>query len=319
MFLFLSISLKAQNTEKVSWLQPSDTLHKGRFYTTAICGGLTYTGVVIGLNQIWYAEFPRSNFHLFDDSGEWEGNDKAGHFLTTYFESAWSFKGALWTGIPRRKAMWLGAGLGMLYQSTVEVLDGFSEKWGFSLYDMAFNTLGAGLFVGQELLWEEQRIILKWSNFPIKYDNIVFENPDGSRAELQQRVDELYGTSLAERLLKDYNGQIVWASFNLKAFSQNENTTLPGWLNVAVGYGAENMFGGFDNEWIDEAGHTFIIPDQILPRYRQFFLSPDIDLSRIKTKSHLLKTLFYLANMIKVPAPAIEVNTQGKFRFWWFR
>ena len=292
---------------------------KGRFWTAAIGGGLTYTGVVIGLNAAWYKDYPRSAFHLFNDSGEWEDIDKAGHFLTTYFESNWSFKGALWTGMPRRKAMWLGAGLGLLYQSTVEVLDGFSTKWGFSVYDMGFNILGGGLFVGQELLWDEQRIVLKWSSFPQKYSNIVITNTEGAESILQQRVDELYGTSLAARLLKDYNGQTIWASFNLQAFSKNGNTTIPGWLNIAVGYGAENMFGGFENKWMDDAGNAFEIPNGILPRYRQFFLSPDIDLSRIKTKSPLLKSLLFLANVIKVPAPAVEVNTNGKVKFWWLR
>ena len=53
-----------------------------------------------------------------------------------------------------------------------------------------------------------------------------------------------------ERMLKDYNGQTYWLSANLKSFFQGSN--IPAWLNVAVGYGADGMFGGFENKWIDE-------------------------------------------------------------------
>ncbi len=320
LFLLGAGLAQAQTDGGPTLLAPADTFHQGRFWTTAACGAAVYTGVMIGLNEAWYADHPRSGFHFFNDWGEWQDIDKIGHSYTTYFETAWSFQGARWTGLPRRKALWLGAGLGMLYQTSVEMLDGFSQKWGFSVYDMAFNTLGAGLFVGQELLWEDQRILLKFSSCPKQYDDLHITNADGASTSLQQRVDELYGTSLPERLLKDYNGQTLWASFNLRAFAKNhENNILPKWLNLAVGYGGENMYGGFENKWTDEAGNTFELPQSLVPRYRQFFLSPDIDLTRIPTKSPLLKTLLFLANALKVPAPALEINTRGKLKWWWVR
>ena len=51
-------------------------------------------------------------------------------------------------------------------------------------------------------------------------------------------------------MLKDYNGQTYWLSANLKSFFPGSN--IPPWLNVAIGYGADGMFGGFENKWIDE-------------------------------------------------------------------
>ena len=72
------------------------------------------------------------------------------------------------------------------------------------------------------------------------------------------------------------------------------------------------MLGGFENKW-EENGETVDRSD--IPRVRQFYLSADIDLTRIKTKSALLKTVFSLVNIIKVPAPALEVNTDGQVKF----
>jgi len=320
-FILFICQIRGQEAQTpLRFLEAPDSLHKGRFYTALIGGSLTYAGLMIGLNEAWYKDIPRSKFHFFDDGTEWRYMDKAGHFMTTYYESHASYMGARWTGIPRRKAMWLGAGLGLLYQSSIEMFDGYSEKWGFSVYDMVANTLGAGFFVGQELLWQEQRILLKFSSLPPSYEEQVFIDQFGNEQSIQARVDDLYGTSLPERILKDYNGQTIWASFNINSFHNNDHTKIPDWLNIAVGYGANNMFGGFVNEWeINEEGDLFVIPNGTLGRYNQFYISPDIDLSRIKTKSPLVKTLLFLLNGLKVPAPAMELNTNGKVRFWWLR
>jgi hypothetical protein len=49
-------------------------------------------------------------------------------------------------------------------------------------------------------------------------------------------------------------------------------------------------------------------------RISQYYLSLDIDLSRIKTKSHLLKTIFDVLNVIKIPFPTLELNSQGQLK-----
>ena len=46
------------------------------------------------------------------------------------------------------------------------------------------------------------------------------------------------------------------------------------------------------------------------PRYRQYFLSLDVDLARIKTKSHFLKFILNGLNFIKVPFPTLEYNNE---------
>lgn len=313
--MFSMLSVHAQHQEKLPFLQPSDTLNDWRFWGSAVTGATIYTGVMIGLNELWYSEYERTRFQLFNDLGEWEDMDKMGHLCTAYVEANWVYKGARWTGLEERKSIWLGVALGSLFQASIETLDGFSEKWGFSIPDIAFNTAGVSIFAAQQLIWEEQRILFKVSSYHEPYPDILVPSTSGgSSISLRDRAKDLYGEAYSARFFKDYNAQTIWASANLRSFMKKENSKIPKWLNVAVGYGAENMFGGFDNTWSD-GEVNYVLDENAFPRYRQFYLSLDIDLTRIKTKSPFLKTVFNIINVIKIPAPTLEINTLGKVKF----
>ena len=180
------------------------------------------------------------------------------------------------------------------------MLDGFSEGWGWSWADFGANILGSGILVAQELAWDEQRIKLKFSVHRKSYND----------PELNARSDELFGESSIERYLKDYNGQTYWASISPRSFFRESKW--PAWLSVAVGYGAEGLFGGTENIATDADGNvTFYRPD--VKRYRQWFLAPDIDFSKIKTRKKGVKIALTLLNMFKFPAPSLEFSN-GKFR-----
>lgn len=310
--------LYGQGQKPYQLLEPADTFNRSRFWLAAGTGAGIYAGASIGLWHAWYQSFELTGFHTFNDAGEWEHMDKIGHSFTTYIESELIFQGARWTGMSREKAMWTGAGGAMLLQTTIEVMDGFSAKWGFSWSDMAFNAAGAGLFVGQELLWKEQRLRFKVSNIrPAYTTDPIYSVDGGAVSSLRERAFDLFGASFAEAFLKDYNGQTLWLSVNPSAFllPRNPESSFPKWLNVSIGYGAENMYGGFANTWTDEAGNRFILDEAAYPRYRQFYLSLDVDLTRIRTRSRLLKLLFGAINWIKIPAPTLEINTKGDVLF----
>jgi hypothetical protein len=126
---------------------------------------------------------------------------------------------------------------------------------------------------------------------------------------LRERADHLFGKSFGERMFKDYNAQTIWLSANLKSFLKASN--LPPWLNVAVGYGGDGMYDATENTWTDAIGNIYDRRD--IPRYRQFYLAPDIDLTRIQTNSKSLKIILFILNTFKFPAPTIELS-QGKLR-----
>ncbi|MGG9972535.1 DUF2279 domain-containing protein [Ferruginibacter sp. SUN002] len=289
------------NTDPNHYLLTKKRIKK-RINTIAAANIGGYTAVMFGLNAAWYANYPRSSFHTFNDSKEWLQVDKVGHMYSAYIESRASMEMWRWTGIGRKKRIWLGGLSGAVYQTVIETLDGFSAEWGWSWGDFGANVLGSGALIAQELAWNDQRIKLKFS----------FHKNTYADATLNTRADKLFGKTLAERFIKDYNAQTYWASANIKSFFPKSN--LPEWLGVAVGYGANGMFGGFENKWevIGPGGGTEIDRSDI-KRYRQWYLAPDIDFSKFKTKKKGVKFLFSVLSAFKFPAPSIEFS-QGKFK-----
>lgn len=259
-----------------------------------------YGGAMVGLYSEWYKNYPQTNFHVFNDIKEWQQIDKVGHAFSAYAESKVSMELWRWTGISRKKQIWIGGMSGAFYQTVIEMLDAYSAEWGWSWGDFGANIFGSGMLVAQELAWNDQRIQFKFS-FHRKWYN------DPS---LNKRSDEIFGKSTAERFLKDYNGQTYWLSANLKSFFPKSK--LPAWLNIAVGTGADGMFGAFDNTGKDENGNINFNRTDI-KRYRQWYLAPDIDLTKIKTNKKGLKLALRLLNVIKVPMPTLEFSN-GSFK-----
>ncbi len=263
-----------------------------------LIGGLNVVGygssIIIFDNQ-WYKNYPKTSFHTFNDSKEWLQMDKLGHAWAAYNSGRGSAAMWAWTGIGAKKATWIGGLSSTVYLTVIEILDAHSSKWGWSWADMGANVFGSGLFISQQLGWEEQRIKLKFS----------FHKKDYGGSMLNARADELFGESLAERMLKDYNGQTYWLSANLKSFFRKSN--LPAWLNVAIGYGADGMFGGFENKW-DNGDPGFPIDRTDIKRHRQWYLAPDINFSSIRTKKRAVKILLGALDAFKFPAPSLEFS-----------
>jgi hypothetical protein len=72
------------------------------------------------------------------------------------------------------------------------------------------------------------------------------------------------------------------------------------------------MLGGRENRWEDDASVATDRSDIL--RYRRIFLSLDVDLSRIPVKNRLLKSAMSLINIVKIPAPALEIDGRGRIR-----
>lgn len=309
----LSGNSQSVDYQKKSFFAPSDTFNQKRFNYALGISAVTYTGFSIGLYHAWYKQYPQGKFRFFDDYGEWNNMDKVGHVYTSYFQGVLCYKGAKWTGLSDDKSIWVGVVCGSLFQSTIEVMDGFSTQWGFSLSDMGANTAGVGLFAVQQKYWKEQRISLKVSSIPKVYPNYIVIGTEGTSITLQERADNLFGSSFPERFLKDYNAQVYWASVNVNSFLPESNKW-PDWLNVAVGYGADNMFGGFENEW-ETNGERFFVDTDAYPRVHQFYLGLDLDLTKINTQNPFLKGILSMFNIFKAPSPALELNSRGEFTF----
>jgi len=142
------------------------------------------------------------------------------------------------------------------------------------------------------------------------FDRAPLRSFDDWTSNLGYISRERFGSNFFERYLKDYNAQTIWLSANPRSFLPKSK--IPPWLNVAVGYGSENVYGAYSNTWREDGVSFRYRPE----RYRQWFLSPDIYLSRIPTKKRWVRLTLGILDFIKIPAPALEYS-QGKFKGHW--
>ena len=250
-----------------------------------------------GLYFLWYSKYDLGGFHWINDNPGWLQMDKVGHTVTNYQVIHKCYSWNRWAGMDKKKALIWSASVAYGFQSLIEFFDGLSVAWGASAGDIAANTLGLASFVSQELAWDEQRILWKFSFRPNNYSQYG--------EEVQTRAEKLYGTTIYESLLKDYNYQTYWLSANISSFAPNSEW-LPKWLNVAVGYSGEGLLGANWNVWYGE--NECFQDFETIPRYRQYYLSLDIDWTRMKSKRKWFKTVAPFLNILKIPFPAIEYS-----------
>lgn len=270
------------------FFQPADSLNKARVIGTSIGVGSVWTTSMIGLSQVWYADFPKSKFHTFNDSKEWMQMDKMGHVFAAYHLSKQTSSLYRWSGMSKKNAAWIGAGVGWGYQLSFEFLDGTNAAWGFSWSDIVANTFGSGLFLAQELWATEQLIQLKFSYSPSPYASIR---------------PEVLGSSFSERLLKDYNGQTYWLSASPGVLFPKSR--IPKWIAVAVGYSVDAKLVG-TTDFFQTANGL-----QTFEATREIVFSLDIDVNQLGIRKQWIKKLLSPFNTIKVPFPALIVRGNG--------
>lgn len=262
--------------------QDSSKLHPHRLKLLAIGSTIGYSGLLLGLNSLWYQDHPQTTFHFFNDNRQWMQVDKAGHTYSAFQLSRAGSEALLWAGMDSRQASLIGSLGGWLFMFPIEILDGHSADYGASWGDLAANSLGSLLFSSQVLLWDDIRLKPKFSFHPSPF---AAERPN------------MLGHNFHNQLLKDYNGQTYWLSASIHKFLPNGNK-FPHWLNFAVGYGTEGMVYAHPSASY-EAGYNPL---------HQFYLGPDIDLSFIHTRKKAIKVLLFILEGIKLPSPALEIN-----------
>jgi hypothetical protein len=272
-----------------SFAKPSDTLNSKRQNAVFIAEVVGISAGLFTLKQFWHNDYAKSDFRLINDNSHWLQMDKAGHIFSAYHIGRVGAEMLEWSGSSKRNQRLYGATLGFAFLSAVEIMDGYSADRGASYGDIFANAGGTALYISQDLLWNEQRIVPKFS-----FHQTVYPSAQPT----------ILGESWSGQIRKDYNGQTYWLSANIASFIPESK--VPKWLNLAVGYGAEGMI----------TGEEVLVNAVFLPeskRIRQFYLSLDVDLTRIETKSHVLKTIFSVFNTIKIPAPTLQVCSNGSF------
>lgn len=280
-----SIFKNAKNKSTKKWVLPT-------IATTTYIGGMTF------LYQTWYKDENQTSFHFFNDNKQWNQLDKFGHAYTSYQLGKITYYALKKLNYSEKTAL-LSSTAGFWLMLPIEIFDGFSPSYGASYGDIIANGTGSLLFLSQQIVFKEQRIQFKFSFSPTSYSDL--------------RPNTL-GENLPTKIIKDYNGQTYWFSSSptlwFKGLNQENNTgsiktKFPKWLALSVGYGANNMLYGAENQ-NNENGYQ---------SSRTFYFSLDINWSQIDTKRKGLKFLFNVFDGIKIPFPALYYDTQKGFNY----
>jgi hypothetical protein len=267
-------------------------INRGTWYFLII-----YGVSLLVLSQLWYTH--PVEFHFFDDSREWLGIDKIGHWFTAYLLSllcVWLFSGNHKPG-SRPDAYWAIGGF--LLMIPIEIMDGFSANYGASVFDLMANL--AGSLTAYVLLKLEMADTV-YPKFSFHFTSYALLRP------------QLLGSVWPERILKDYNGQTYWISIRCK--DMPGLTFMPYWLLLSIGYSADGLLGGHDNK-ADQPGER-VVDYSYITRANKIILSFDLDGTSIPVKNKYVKYILNVSRCVKVPAPAIEFNSALGLRFHFF-
>ena len=225
-----------------------------------------------------------SHFHFENDFDYALNLDKFGHFAAGVILGESFYEGYRWAGIPEFRS-YLFAGLSaMATHIAIDVKDGFSPAWGFSIFDVLSGTLGGFLPMAERYVPIFKYVDLKWSywiNTTYYYDKTT------------HRGEAIF--------TDDYVNQTFWASFKpYRLLPAPARKYYPSWLAFAVGLS------------IDEKAMDFHADDK--DRHREVYLAFDYDLEAFRPQSRWARTLIKYLNYFKLPAPAIQVYPE----FHWF-
>lgn len=291
LLFFIIVSRSAFSFSPATKLFAEDKLStKGKKWLVGATHTVGYGVSLYGLSSVWYSDFEKTSFHLFDDSDEWGGMDKLGHVNT-----AWNIANASnamlnYTGCNKKKSALLSSSYSLLYLSTLELFDAYSKDWGFSLYDMGANLTGV------TLAYLRNRGILRDFHMKFGWTNSIYP----------PYRPELLGNTIPENILKDYNAQTYWMSINLpkRLFSD----TAQNWICLSLGYSIDGYTGGKKNSY-----DPSLVNPPNFKRTSEFYFSIDIDFSKLPIQSKALRRILKVFNVIKIPAPAIGFTSDGKF------
>jgi len=265
-----------------------------KLYQAAIFATAYYSASTYLLSKSWYKDKKVVPFHFYNDNRGYLQVDKFGHTFGSYVYSYIGYHYLLNSGFSKKDALWYGATLGTILQAPIEIMDGIHEGYGFSLGDIAANTMGSAIVFSQAAIFNEQIVKYKFSYWESSYS---------------RKANGYLGTTTLNRVLKDYNGHTYWLSIPINKIVVN--SYIPKWVCISAGYGANGMYGEFKN--ISEYNGITIPKTE---RYRQYLLSLDIDWTKINTRSKFLKILLKGMTFIKLPFPAIEYNSKREIKFY---
>lgn len=238
----------------------------------ALVGGVTVGAFVYGhaiLNDLWWKGTP-SAFH-FDWDHDWRyslGADKIGHAYFPVLVGRVYRQAFEWSGMDSTASVWTAAGLAMTYQTYIEIRDGFSADWGFSVGDFAADVIGSAYPVLQHYVPVMNRFTPKISYYP--------------SAKFRAGA---YGS-----IIDDYESAYNWISIDVVEFlPESIRKYYPAFVDIAIGHSVKNLDGDGGGE-------------------HEIYLSLDWNLERLPGDGWFIRLLKHTLNLYHLPAPAVRLT-----------
>lgn len=253
----------------VSWLKVG-----GVASLTLVAYGAAYWLV---FEKGWWDD-ERSHFHFENDFDYALNLDKFGHFAAGVMLGESFYEGYRWAGATEFQS-YLFAGLSaMMTHIAIDVKDGYSPEWGFSVFDVLSGTLGGFYPMAERYIPIFKYIDLKWSYWI------------NTRAYYDQSETGVF--------TDDYVNQTFWASFKpYRLLPAAARQYYPSWLAIAAGL-------SIDEKVFTKEPHPS----------REVYIALDYDLEAFRPQSRMARTIVKYLNYFKLPAPTIQVYPE----FHWF-
>lgn len=221
----------------------------------------------------------RSHFHFENDFDYAMNLDKFGHFFAGVVIGEFFYEGYRWAGASEFQS-YLFAGLSaMATHIAIDVKDGLSPEWGFSIFDVLGGTLGGFYPMAERYIPVFKYVDFKWSYWI------------NTKAYYRQSQTGIF--------TDDYCNQTFWLSFKpYRLLPQGARHYYPSFLAIAAGLS------------IDEKVFT----KEPHPR-REVYIALDYDLEAFRPQSRFARTVIKSLNYFKLPAPTIQVYPEVRWHW----
>ena len=245
---------------------------------SAVAAG-TLAATYLYAQDAWWKD-GNTSFH-FDDGADliYSRNiDKLAHVYGGAIAADMFSDGLRWSGLGREASAWYGCGLSVFVQMVIEIKDGYSPRWGYSVWDVASGSLGS-LFTTLKVYSPALAAFdVKFSYFRHTDKYFSWIKPTGTWND-------------------DYINQTYWLSARMKSLlPKSAARWWPAWLALAAGFGVDESLNGYDDRHPDRTSGSI-----------ELYLALDVDVTKILPSDNgVWETVKRYLNYIKFPAPALR-------------
>jgi hypothetical protein len=242
-------------------------------------------GLYAYFHQVWWrGEMHRFRFDFDRDLRYANNLDKMGHVMGGLMTADAYVDACRWIGMSDRQGAWWAFGMSTGLQAIIEVKDGFSPNYGFSVLDIGAGAAGALL--------------------PMARLHSSFFRHSDMKFSYWQRTQKYFNARpipVTPFHIDDYLNQTYWMSTNLRYLLGERAPWVPDWLNLSIGWGIDADTWNTNRADPGTGGKA------------EIYLAPDIDLVRLfKPKKAFWKLTLKRLNYLKVPMPALQITPRVK-------